>query len=232
MFLRKNMNYLHLLTNDIWRIKEIKMDTVIIQRVPFNSSRIIETKWTIEKFLNEMTNAYGLKETAYQLYIDDWMHRISTERQLDARRDFYEMQKENPDLCFDDYIFHYGYDGEIYACFDEFLDAEWRDEEYMEALLSELMYKEYLEEAYYDNKENEDYIYASMLRVADKIREYLQLNLSDNWDVAVNADNEIECCFNQRLMFVIFTNENGAWCISGKEIPLDVIRDILNLLEV
>ncbi len=37
-----------------------------------------------------------------------------------------------------------GFDGEQYACYDEFLDAEYQDDEYMRQLLSKEQYQECL----------------------------------------------------------------------------------------
>lgn len=81
----------------------------------------------------------------YELYKVDWMSRISTERQLTAMREYYKMTLWDDFIPFKYYISDRGYDGEIYACFDEFLECEFKDKEYMRNLLTDELYDEYLE---------------------------------------------------------------------------------------
>ena len=47
---------------------------------------------------------------------------------------------------FSDYLFEHGFGGEIWACYDEFLQAEYLDAKYMNAILNEDEYKAYCQE--------------------------------------------------------------------------------------
>ena len=107
-----------------------------------------------------------IRELAYELYKIDWMRRISADRQMDSLRDYYREAKEDEKIAaelaeefgspensgdsggysYDDYIFESGYDGEIYVCYDEFLDNEYMDKKYMKRLLGKDLYSEYLED--------------------------------------------------------------------------------------
>ena len=63
--------------------------------------------------------------------------------------DYYKGLVDDDDTyTYEDYLDEFGYDGEIYACYDEFLDNEYLDHIYMESLLQphadliELYYKD------------------------------------------------------------------------------------------
>lgn len=90
----------------------------------------------------------NISELAYELYKIDWMRRISPERQMDSIKDYYDDKRMDPDddSDYDDVLFEFGFDGEFYVCFEEFLDNEYRDKDYMKSLLNEDQYKEYLED--------------------------------------------------------------------------------------
>lgn len=89
---------------------------------------------------------FGIKEIAYEMYKIDWMRRIFADRQLNAYKNYFELADEIFDhsYTFEDYLEEYGYDGELYVCFDEFLECEYQDSEYMKWLLSPFMYEEWL----------------------------------------------------------------------------------------
>lgn len=78
-----------------------------------------------------------IRELCYELYKIDWMNHISHNRQMDALKNYYEELhiSYDEDYTFDDYLFDNGYDGELYVCFDEFLQNEYLDEDYMKELL-------------------------------------------------------------------------------------------------
>lgn len=91
----------------------------------------------------------NIKDLAYELYKTDWMSRISTERRLNALRDYYlnVVTETRYSYTFEEWINEQGYDGELYVCFGEFLRTEYLEEEHMKALLIDLsLYKEYLED--------------------------------------------------------------------------------------
>ena len=94
-----------------------------------------------------------IRWVAYELYKKDWQNtNISFEEQRKAYIDYVEYSQEckeygfRPD-SFDDWFFENGYEGTIYACYDEFLECEYLDEKYMKYLFNDnkllmSMYKE------------------------------------------------------------------------------------------
>ncbi len=84
-------------------------------------------------------DAMRLHTTLYALYQEDWMYRHITPEE---RRDVYKQYKVSNMLervydSFEEYLLdNNGFHGELYACFDEFLDCEYEDRDYMEKLVS------------------------------------------------------------------------------------------------
>lgn len=76
-----------------------------------------------------------IQQIAYELYKEHWKkeHGITREKEMANIRDYYEVAYDG--YSYEDYVFEYGYSGELYTCFDEFLDNEYQDEEYMCGLL-------------------------------------------------------------------------------------------------
>lgn len=95
--------------------------------------------------MNKYDQIDGAIKTLYELYKIDWMQRISPERQQDAIKNYFEeMESEgveysnsNKECSFSSYIEAVGYDGEIYACFDEFCDNELEDKDYIYGLIGD-----------------------------------------------------------------------------------------------
>ena len=91
-----------------------------------------------------------IRELAYELYKMDWMRRISCGIQMDTLKDYYqETTKEDREVyTFEDYIFEFGYQGRLYACYNEFLRTEYLDESYMRSLFykNDNLLKEYQED--------------------------------------------------------------------------------------
>ena len=89
----------------------------------------------------------GIRLLCYTLYQMDWMRRISAERQMDALKDWYgETAPEDRErFAYRDWVLENGYGGELYACLDEFLGAEYRDRGYIRGLLgNDGLYGQYL----------------------------------------------------------------------------------------
>ena len=98
-----------------------------------------------------------LQELAYELYKLDWKREhITQTRELEEYRLYYLTMLENAededdwdsDYTFEDWLWDQGYGGELYVCYNEFLDAEYEDKEYIKYLLCEnsmfwKAYKEY-----------------------------------------------------------------------------------------
>lgn len=79
-----------------------------------------------------------IKKLCYELYKVDWKHDhgITPKREMMTIKDYYEgLVDDDAEFTYEDYLEEFGYDGEIYACYDEFCDNEYEDEEYMRLLL-------------------------------------------------------------------------------------------------
>ena len=103
---------------------------IVTESKVLTESVLLEKKWTEE--------IRTLKKSAYEKYIALWMERISEQRIQEAKSTYEELQSiayvEN--YTFEDYISENGYQGELYVCFNEFLDCEYCDEEFMKCILS------------------------------------------------------------------------------------------------
>ena len=87
---------------------------------------------------NNKSTSFDIKKLCYELYKNDWMreHGITHDMQQDALKNYYEeFSACSGEYTFEDYLRDYGFAGKIYACFDEFLDNEYSDEDYMCKLL-------------------------------------------------------------------------------------------------
>lgn len=90
-----------------------------------------------------------IKKIAYEKYKLDWMiaHGYTF---ADIMNELNDMQEEEPDTCvsnlFSDWEYEFGFGSEIWVCYDEFLEYEFNDKDYMKSLLNEDEYKEYLRE--------------------------------------------------------------------------------------
>ena len=78
-----------------------------------------------------------IRKLCYELYKIDWKHsHITKEREMDSIKDYYEGLIDNDsEYTYEDYIEEFGYNGELYVCFEEFCDAEYYDVDYMRTLL-------------------------------------------------------------------------------------------------
>ena len=79
----------------------------------------------------------------YNLYKMDWIGKhIPHCVQLRVYGEYFQsMLWEDRDplnhleYSFEEYIEEYGFDGQVYSCFEEFLDTEYQDSSYMQSLL-------------------------------------------------------------------------------------------------
>ena len=87
---------------------------------------------------------------AYQRYQQDWIrNRHYSEAFLQRiHKEHEEYFQVNRCISFAEYIDEFGFEGECYACIDEFLESEYLDETYMKSLLDEKEYLEYLIDQY------------------------------------------------------------------------------------
>lgn len=82
--------------------------------------------------------SFDIKKLCYELYKNDWKrnHGITHDMQQDAVKNYYEeFYASSGEYSFEDYLRDYGFEGKIYACFNEFLDNEYVDEDYISGLL-------------------------------------------------------------------------------------------------
>ena len=80
----------------------------------------------------------NIRKLCYELYKIDWKHShmITKEREMDSIKDYYEGLVDNDsEYTYEDYIEEFGYNGELYVCFEEFCDAEYYNVDYMRTLL-------------------------------------------------------------------------------------------------
>lgn len=90
----------------------------------------------------------NIKDLCYELYKLDWeRNHINPQIKSDSLKNFYEESINTYYYSsYEEYLFDTGYNGEIYACYDEFIDNEYKDEEYIYSLLdNEKLFKKYLE---------------------------------------------------------------------------------------
>ena len=91
-----------------------------------------------------------IRELAYELYKMDWMRRISCDIQMDTFKDYYQKttEEDREVYTFEDYVLEYGYSGQLYVGFNEFLRAEYLDEFYMKSIFykNDKLFKEYQED--------------------------------------------------------------------------------------
>ena len=78
-----------------------------------------------------------IRKLCYELYKIDWKHsHITKEREMDSIKDYYEgLINNDSEYTYENYIEEFGYDGELYVCFEEFCDAEYYNVDYMRTLL-------------------------------------------------------------------------------------------------
>lgn len=83
---------------------------------------------------------FSIAQIAYALYVRNWIdtHTVAESR-LSALRDYYidALSSLDEDIEPDDFgkwLFENGFSGSCYACFDEFLNAEYLDREYITKL--------------------------------------------------------------------------------------------------
>ena len=98
-----------------------------------------------------------IRRLCYELYKVDWKksHMITNEREMDSIRDYYANLVDNDMVyTYNDYLEEFGYDGELYVCYEEFCDDEYYDKEYICSLLD----NEKLIAMYYNDIDTDDEI--------------------------------------------------------------------------
>jgi len=93
-----------------------------------------------------MEEIMTIKKLLYRLYRLDWMRRISTERMMDFLKTYYEDSKMDTEPTTPEEVLEeFGFDGELYVSYEEFLESEYLDKDYIKGLLNnDDLYNEYL----------------------------------------------------------------------------------------
>ena len=97
-----------------------------------------------------------ISRLCYELYKIDWKrsHMITADREMDSIKNYYEeladAELDENSCPYNYYLADLGYDGELYICYEEFLDAEYLEEDYICSLLDNekliAMYRKDIEE--------------------------------------------------------------------------------------
>lgn len=85
-----------------------------------------------------------ISKLCYELYKVDWKrnHMITTDREMESIKDYYVflMAEDDEDVnvftyTYNDYLEEFGYGGELYVCYEEFLETEYLEDDYIYGLL-------------------------------------------------------------------------------------------------
>ena len=94
-----------------------------------------------------------IRKLCYELYKVDWKYsHITKDIEMDNMKNFYEdiIEKDIDvlnDYSYEDCVYEFGYNGEVYADYDEFLDNEYQEEDYIKELLdNKKLFKLYLKD--------------------------------------------------------------------------------------
>ena len=81
-----------------------------------------------------------IRKLCYELYKVDWKytHMITAQREIDEIKNYYaDLVDSDMEYTYNNYLEEFGYNGELYVSYDEFLDNEYLDEDYMRKLLDD-----------------------------------------------------------------------------------------------
>lgn len=88
-----------------------------------------------------------ISKLCYELYKVDWKrnHMITADREMDSIKNYYEdvadmavpyFTVSGDEYTYNDYLEEFGYDGELYICYEEFMENEYLEEDYICGLLN------------------------------------------------------------------------------------------------
>lgn len=131
-----------------------------------------------------------ISKLCYELYKIDWKryHMITEEREMDCWKDYFEyVENMNfEEYTYNDYLKEFGYNGEMYAYYDEFCNTEYYDREYMCSLLSNSK----LIEMYYKDMEQKNKNLETIKNLIDSLAAYA---LEHYWNDSDVIDMLIDC---------------------------------------
>lgn len=86
-----------------------------------------------------------ISKLCYELYKIGWkQYHIDVERERKSIKDYYAflMEEDDEDInvftyTYNDYLEEFGYDGELYVCYEEFCETEYLEEDYIRVLLND-----------------------------------------------------------------------------------------------
>ena len=80
----------------------------------------------------------NITELCYELYKIAWKrsHGVTPTKEMETVKTYFkDLANNEVDCTYNEYIEEFGYNGELYVCYDEFCDNEYLDDEYMCCLL-------------------------------------------------------------------------------------------------
>ncbi|MBP3781638.1 MAG: hypothetical protein J6I68_00145 [Butyrivibrio sp.] len=91
-----------------------------------------------------------IKELCYELYKIDWMRRITPKEQMESLKNYYQdLKVDGRAATYEEALSEIGFGGQIYACYEEFLQGEYTSRDYMVELLDdEALEEEYIADLY------------------------------------------------------------------------------------
>lgn len=80
-----------------------------------------------------------IRQLCYELYKEDWLSEHTSKKdRITIIKEYYRTKIRNEiDISFEEYVEECCYNGSIYACFEEFCDWEYLDEDYIRNLLDD-----------------------------------------------------------------------------------------------
>ena len=89
-----------------------------------------------------------IKDISYHKYQLRWMmdHGYSLEDLVEKMTEIFKEYDEffSPESCYELFVSDYGFGGELFVSYQEFLDSEYRDKDYIKSILTKKQYLDYL----------------------------------------------------------------------------------------
>lgn len=81
-----------------------------------------------------------ISRPCYELYKVDWKrnHMITADREMDSIKDYYDglADMDDTEYTYEEYLVEFGYNGELYVCYEEFLETDYLEDDYICGLLN------------------------------------------------------------------------------------------------
>lgn len=101
--------------------------------------KYVEKEYGNEELEEIRINESALEDCIYEIYKENWLcENVPSAERLDIRRQYeIDFLLGEETRSFEDYIFEEGYNGMLYVCREEFLNAEYEDREFVVSLLQQ-----------------------------------------------------------------------------------------------